>query len=515
VLTNRPSGATRSRLLKAALAAVLAACLPACTANRDASADASRVIRIAFGIGPTSRASGVNVLTSLLYSEPLIAHESNGKPAPALAESWSWSDGGRLLTLHLEQGVKFHDGTPMTAPIVVDFLNSRRSVPPAQLPLGFERITDISAPDAATVQIRLARPDYFLLSELNELRLVHPQKPDVGTGPFRLIRRQPTVQATRFDEFHGGRSPSDAIEIQTYETHRAAWAALMRGEVDAAQEVSRESVEFMERSSQLKTYSSMQPYYIALVFNQRNPVLKDARVRRALSQALDRQAIVDKALRGHGAPAYNPIWPSYWAVESPAGPEPVDPAGAGSLLDAAGFPVGTHDSRGGAKSRFALRCLFLSEDPQYERIALLLQKRLFDIGVQLDLEPVTMSNLAALAGSGKFDTLLARANASRTLMFTYRFWRSAAADEPAFWRTGYTGADAALDRLRESQGDAETRAAVAEVARRFRDDVPAAFIAWTEVTRALTADIAVGEPNLHDPFTAIWRWARAPGGGSR
>ena len=73
---NRSSGATRSRLLKAALAAVLAACLPACTANRDASADASRVIRIAFGIGPTSRASGVNVLTSLLYSEPLIAHES-------------------------------------------------------------------------------------------------------------------------------------------------------------------------------------------------------------------------------------------------------------------------------------------------------------------------------------------------------------------------------------------------------------------------------------------------------
>ena len=511
MLTNGSSGAARPSRLKAALVVALAsALLSACSSSRDASQDASRVIRIAFGIGPSARASGINVLTDLLYAEPLIAHDSTGRPLPALADSWTWANGGRLLSIRLKNGVKFHDGTPMTSQLVLELLNRSRNPPRGAVPLGFERITDASAPDATAIEIRLERPDVFLLTELNEMRVVHPGHRDVGTGPFRLIQRQPTVEVRRFDGYHGGQSQTDAVEIRTYETHRAAWAALMRGEADAAQEVSRESVEFMERSSNLRTFSSMQPYYIPLVFNERHPVLHDRAVRRAISLAFDREAIVAQAMRGHGAVASDPIWPSHWAYQVPTGAAGYDPARASALLDAAGLrtrPAGGH----APAVRFAFRCLFWSEDPQYERIALMLQKQLFDIGVQLDLEPVTLATLAERAAAGNFDAFLARANAGRTLMFTYWFWRSAPPDQPAFWRTGYTGADAALDRLRESQTETETRAALAEVARRFREDAPAAFIAWTEVTRVLNADVVVSDPDLHDPFTAIWRWARAPG----
>jgi peptide/nickel transport system substrate-binding protein len=514
VLTNGPSGAACRPRVKPALAALLASLFLCACSSRDASPDASRVIRIAFGTGPTVRASAVNVLTSLLYSEPLIAHESNGRPLPGLAESWTWSDEGRSLTLHLKPGVKFHDGTLMTSPLVVEFLNLSRFAPAAEVPLGFQRIIDIAAPDPQTVSIRLSRPDNFLLTELNELRLVHPSKRDIGTGPFRLIRRQPSVEARRFDGYHGGRPASEAVEIRAYETQRAVWAALMRGEVDAAQEVSRDSVEFMENSSQLRTFSTMQPYYMALVFNQRHPVLGRRNVRQAISRALDRRDIVANALRGHGAAATGPIWPSYWAYESTLGAVTYDPVAAAEALDREGFPR-TRASATGPEVRFAIHCLFLSEDPQYERIALMLQKQLFDVGVQLDLEPVTMANLAKRAASGDFDALLARANAGRTLMFTYRFWRSSPDAQGAFWQTGYTGADAALDQLRESHSENQTRAAVKALDERFREDAPAAFIAWTEVTRALNADIALDDPELHDPFTAIWRWVKSPGISSR
>jgi peptide/nickel transport system substrate-binding protein len=278
--------------------------------------------------------------------------------------------------------------------------------------------------------------------------------------------------------------------------------------------VSRESVEFMDRSSGLRTYSSMQPFYIAVVFNQKHPLLAQQPVRQALSQAIDRPAIVAGALRGHGAVATGPIWPSHWAYQPQARGDDYDPAAAAAALDRAGL----HRRAGEGTEpqvRFAIRCLFMSEDPQYERIALMLQKQLFDIGVQLDLEPVTMMTLAERAASGGFDALLARANAGRTLMFSYRFWRSAAEHEPAFWRTGYTRADATLDQLRESHSDDQTRAALRAVDERFRADAPAAFIAWTEVTRALTADILVGQENVHDPFTAIWRWQKGPGNTSQ
>jgi peptide/nickel transport system substrate-binding protein len=433
---------------------------------------------------------------------------------PSLAESWNWEDGGRILNIRLKPGVKFHDGTSMTADLIVELLNRTRNPPRGGVPIGFERIVDVTAPDQQTVRIQLTDPDIFLLADLNELRVVLPERPDIGTGPFRLIRRQPTVEARRFDGYRAGPPASDAVEMRTYETHRAAWAALMRGEVDAAQEVSRESVEFMENSSQLRTYSTMQPYYIPLVFNLRHRLLRNREVRKAISLALDRDAIVSQAMRGHGAVATSPIWPLHWAYRAPTGANAYEPARAAAMLDRAGLHIPA-SSGSGPRVRFTLRCLFWSEDPQYERIALMLQKQLFDIGIQVDLEPVTLSTLAERARTGDFEAFVARANASRSLMFTYRFWRSSPDDQPALWSTGYAGADAALDELRESTSDQATTAALAKVDQRFREDVPAAFIAWTEVTRALNADVVLDDPDTHDPFTVIWRWAKSPGAPAR
>jgi peptide/nickel transport system substrate-binding protein len=486
----------------------LVACEP-----RDVSQQPSPVLRIAFGIGPTARASGVTVLTDLLYNEPLIAHDSTGRPIPALATSWAWTDEGRRLDLRLKPDVKFHDGTPLTADLVVEFLGQHRTSPGGVVPLGFERVTDITAPDPSTVSIRLSTPDIFLLSELNELRIVHPSRPDIGTGPFRLIKRQPIVEAHRFSGYHGGSPASEVVQIVTYETQRRAWAALMRNEADAAQEISRESVEFMERSSHVETYASLQPFYIPLVFNQRHPVLRNPEVRRAIDQAIDRQAIVAKAMRGRGLAADGPIWPHHWAFAPGSRPASHDPAAAAALLDKAGLRLKA-GVNGGPKARFSFRCLFWSEDQQYERIALLVQRQLFDIGIQVELEPVTLRTLAERASSGDFDAFLARANAGRSLMFMYRFWRSPRSAERALWLTGYTGADAALDRLRESTSSEQTRTALTALAQRFHADVPATFIAWTEVTRAVSEEISVGDAKVLDPFISIWRWQRRPSGAS-
>jgi hypothetical protein len=138
----------------------------------------------------------------------------------------------------------------------------------------------------------------------------------------------------------------------------------------------------------------------------------------------------------------------------------------------------------------------------------MLQRQLLDIGVDMAIELVGLDAFGPRASAGDFDAFLVRANAGRSLDFTYRLWRSPAPNQTALQNSGYTGADALLDRLRRSTSDEEMPHAVAALVHRFQEDAPAVFIAWLEVTKAIDSDIAVGESNAQDPFMNIGQWRR-------
>lgn len=477
--------------------------------DRVGSVDAEApVLRIGFGIGNSARDPGVSSLADLFYTEALLNREWDGRLTPKLATSWAWERQGHALRLRLKPGVLLHDGTPLTAELVLEQL--QRLVPAAggSAAWGFNYVTRATAPDSSTVLIELSQPDMFLLAALSDFGILHPTLPDVGTGPFRLVARTPVVEAVRFDRYHGGQPSLAGVRIVTYDTQRSTWAALMRGEVDVVQEVSRESVEFMEDSSNVRTYSSLQPFYVPLVFNVRHPILRKVEVRRALVEALDRREIVARAMRGRGQVADGPIWPFHWAYAAAREPQEYRPDQARARLDAAGFRQAPDGPPGQLRARFSLRCLVYNEDPQYERIALMVQRQLFDVGVHLEIQLVPLDELAARIAKGDFETYMVRANASRTLERTYRFWRSTGPMNQATQDSGYTGADELLDQLRRSTSEEEMRSAVSALAQRFREDAPAAFIAWLEITRAVDADLDVGERPAEDPFANIWRWKR-------
>ena len=459
------------------------------------------VLRIGFGIGSSARDTSVPHLTDLLYSESLLLRDWDGRQTPRLATDWQWEDNGRALRLQLKPNVQMHDGTPLAADLVAMLL--RPGAGPAQW--GFEHVTEVTSPTPSTVLIRLTRPDLFLLNGLADRKIVHPDAPDVSTGPFRLIRRTPSVVVRRFDRYHGGASALAGVQIIPYDTPRSVWAALMREEVDAAQEISRDSVEFMERSSTIRTYPSIQPFYIPLVFNLRHHALKQVEVRRALTEALDRPAIIERAMRGRGRMAEAPIWPAYWAYTAHSMRYSYDPENAEARLDKAGFPLPTTGRPGEFRKRFRFTCMVYNEDPQYERIALMVQQQLFEIGVDLQIELVDLDTFGARAAAGDFDAFLMRANAGRSLDFTYRFWRSSLSAPLLMQSSGYTGADQALDQLRASTSEAAIRAAVSELAKKFYEDAPAAFIAWMVVTRAVNTRFVV-DVGGQDPFSSIWRW---------
>jgi peptide/nickel transport system substrate-binding protein len=455
-------------------------------------------------IGTQSARETLPVLTDLLYADPLIEIDWHGRPSVRLAaEVPVWQDDGRTLPISVRPGVTFHDGTPVTAAAVVGALKQQKKV------RGFEFVTSIESPRDNIVLIHLSRPDAFLLDALAGASILHPDKPDIGTGPFRLVKRTPVLRAERNPKYYRGMPGIEQVQITTYDTSRAAWAAMMRGEVDMVPEVTRESVEFLEGATRFQTYSSIRPFYIPLVFNQRHPILRNVEVRRAITQSIDRDEILLRAMRGHGQVADDPLWPFNWAYMPAALRHSFDPADAAARLDAAGLPVRKQGASGTMPSRFRIGCMFWDKDPQYERIALLLQRQLSTIGVDLVPEPMNQETIERRIKSGEFDTYIYQLGSGRSFELTYLLWHSDAAGVGVRQNVGYTGANEVLDRLRAAHSDSEVRIAVADLRERFYQDVPAAFIAWLEAIRAVDARFNVGEASNPEILASLWQWSVA------
>jgi ABC-type transport system substrate-binding protein len=488
------------------LVALVACGLVACTAN-DRGGDDGPFLRIGVGVGGTATGQGIETLTDLLYIEPLLKVQWDGRAVGSLATEWRWDDGGRTLALEMKPGVLMHDLTPLTIEMVADKLAAMKPAPPEPAALGFEHVTEVTTRAPHTLLLRVSEPDMFLVAALADLRILSPKNDDIGTGPFRIASREPTVEVRRFEQYHGGRSPLAGVRLIPFDTQRSAWAALLRGDVDFVQEVNRDAVEFMKEGSRIETYTSIHPFYIQLGFNLRHRALKNIEVRRAINEGIDRREVIDKAMQGRAQVADTPIWPHHWAYSPPPERFAFDPARAKTRLEAAGFRQAARESAANPRPRFVLRCLVWAEDPQYERIALVVQRQLLEIGIELDIELVSLAQFRDRVQRGDFDTYVMRANGSRTLERMYRMWRSNSPQNPAGPQTtGYTGADAALDRLRRSTDEAEVRSSLAALARRFHEDAPAAFLAWLEVTRAIDARVDIADDEARDPFMNLWRW---------
>jgi len=439
----------------------------------------------------------------MLFAEGLVAINWHGQPVPRLVESWEWDALGLTLRVNLRQGVRFHDGTPVTTEVVAAILRAGKFE-------GFEAVKAIEAHDARTILFHLSRPDGFLVNSLAGAQIVDENKPDIGTGPFKLVAKTPQLVAVRNTSYYRGVPELERIKLFGYPTPRASWVGLMRGEVDLALEVNRESVEFIEEADErFEVYSSIQPFYFPLVFNFRNPILARPEVRRAISDAIDRDEIVSQGMRGRGQVADDPIWPSHWAYNAAARRHTYNPNAARVRLDAAGLPL-RPAKPGQRASRFQLKCMFYNLEPQFERIGLLLQRQLAAVGIDLELEGLDGSRMEERLRRGQFDTYLYQLTSGRDLTWAYRLWHSPnGALGTVRQDIGYNGADSVLDRLRGAREPEDIRIGVGDLRQRFYDDVPAVFLAWPQTTRAVDVRFDLGDRADPEIFANMNKWRLA------
>lgn len=444
-------------------------------------------LRIGFGLSSGRNPSaGIRQAARFVAFEGLINFSRHGRPQPWLAESWSTSGDGLTLRVRLKPDIAFHDNQPLTAVTVRDSLERQLPEYMGSLFQDVERI-DVLSP--LEVGITMKRRSNFVLEALDG-GIASPGNPMAGTGPFIASPPDPdgSIAMTANAAYREGRPLLPGIRFRPYTSVRAAWADLLRGEVDMLYEVGIDALDSLETSRNVRLFTFPRNYAYLLILNVRRPSLRDPEVRRQLNAAVDREALVAQALGNHGRPADTPIRQEHWAHD-------------------AGAPRFTY-APSPLRSPLRLHCLF--GDPSLERLAVALQRQLQAVGVELELERVPVDQIYERTKRGDFDVLLADVVAGPTLVRPLWFWYSNA----QFNWGGYSNAavDRALDAVREAPDDGAYRAGVSAFERAIVADPPAVFIAWSERARAVSTAFDVPAEPGRDILGTLRLWRPAAGG---
>ena len=309
---------------------------------------------------------GAHVFDTLVMKEP------GGRIKPGLAESWRVVD-DTTWEFRLRKGVRFHDGSIFTAADVVFSLDRIPNVPnsPSPFTTYTKQVTEKIVVDPWTLRLKSAAPYPQMPIDISTVLIVSSKaaanattddfntgKATVGTGPFRFVRWQKgdRIELARNDEYWGPKSPWDRVTFRVITSDPTRVASLLAGEVGAIENVPTTDLAKLSRNKDLAVYRTVSVRLMYLHLDtardktpfatdkagkplDRNP-LKDLRVRRAMSKAINRPALVERVMEG-AAVATGQLMPHGFFGYTPAlKPERYDPEGARKLLAEAGYPDG-------------------------------------------------------------------------------------------------------------------------------------------------------------------------------
>ena len=296
--------------------------------------------------------------------------DADARLIPGLAVSWRAVD-GRTWEFRLRRGVKFHDGADFTAEDVVFSIERAAKLPNGQFTGFVQRIVAKQIVDPHTLRLRTATPYAMVPQDLNSIFIVSRKaaagaatedfnsgRATAGTGPFRFVafRRGERVELARNDAYWGGAPAWDKVSFRVMPTDPARLAALLAGDVDLIEQVppadlarirTRQDLQVAQKISWRTIFFHLDQYRDrppGVTDRAGKPLagnpFKDARVRLALSKAVNRRAIVERVMENTAMPAANLVSPPVFGFAEGLKPEAYDPEGAKKLLADAGYPHG-------------------------------------------------------------------------------------------------------------------------------------------------------------------------------
>jgi len=363
--------------------------LLACLALLAMPAAAQRTLTIAVGGAFTSmdphyhNLNPNNVLTEYVFDQ-LVRFDANYHPEPALAVSWKPVD-ATTWEFKLREGVKFHDGTPFTPDDVVftfgripHVLNS-----PSSFNFAVKPIKQLEVVDAHTIRLHTAEPAPLMPFNMANVKIVSRKHGEgastgdynslqaaIGTGPYRAVEFVVGDHAVfqRNDGWWGEQPIWDRVNYRLIANNASRNAALQSGDVDVIDQVPTRDVAALRKNPKLTIVSAPGQRLIYLSVDSGRPEtpwatdtagnkllsnpLRDVRVRRALSLAINRDGIRDRIMDGFSAPTGQLMPEDASGYDPSIKPDPYDPERAKKLLAEAGFPNGLGLTLHGPNDRY-------------------------------------------------------------------------------------------------------------------------------------------------------------------
>lgn len=346
-----------------------------------------------------------------IYNALIVLNET-GSPLPELAQSWEISPDGTVFTFHLVQNVTWHDGVPFTsADVKFTFEQVLRNYSPLGKAI-FGSVDHVDIPDNYTAVVHFVGPEPSLFLWLSPYHavmlpqhiyagtniLTNPANSNpIGTGPFKFVEWVKNDHVTvekNPNYWKPGLPPLDRIIIRTIPDKTTMVLALKRGDIDYIP-YTMASAEFVAllNTTGINTsvVNSGMSFTSSLWLNKANPILANVTVRKALSYAIDRSAIIDNVVPGLGIPATGPMSSSSmvaWAYNPDVPIYNYNVTMANQLLDQAGYP------RGGDGVRFTLRMVvgLFWENP---KVGDMIKTQLSAVGIACDVTQLAWAAYSA------------------------------------------------------------------------------------------------------------------------
>ena len=460
---------------------------------------------------------------------PLLRYDEHLQLAPMLATSWQFS-GDTAVTLKLRDDVHWHDGVRVSA-YDVAFTYRYGVDPEVEYPNGDYWVgwNKAQALDSSTVRFSISRQPDALANlpfiPIMPAHLLDSIKPEniktaafnqhpIGDGPFRFVEHRANdrwvFEANRsYPTGLGGRPNLDRIVFRVIPDETAQEAELISGGTDLTA-LRPDRAQALRAKPQIRIIQKPGRQFAFIGWNTRRPPLDDARVRRALTYALDRQKMLQVVRNGLGEIAVGPVPAFHWSYDKSVKPLPYAPDSAKALFAAAGLSDRNHDGKLELTNGkpFAIELQVPANNRQNADAAELIRADLAAVGVQVDVRPLDFNTVIGNITSSqrKFDAVLMAWESDFRLVLHDQFHSKAIDGQFQFSSYRNAQVDSLLDLVESTPSRVDATPAWRRIQLILRDEQPWTFLFYYHDVYGVRDRLQNVDMDIRGALTNVARW---------